>query len=723
MSELNGDSQLPARIEGGSALAPDSGRRALATFAQLEPSTPPLSGYLSLLLRRKRAILLSLALVLALTVIVTALTPRTYEATATLLISEISNSRSQSSADDTVPPTIAAMGSPNLDTHVQLLQGEATAAETARYLRENGGPLLTTQAVRSSVKAKAVRDTQLVRVSAASSTPADAQSVADAAAKSYVRLNRQRARGSSESTGRYLAEQLAIAKQKLTKAEDALRRYQESTGTVAADAAASDLLARAAALRSDGDRTGADLAQARQRETKVRSQLAQQNRNIGSGQVRDNTVIQLLRTKLADLEGQRLAAKAKYTDAYPGPLTQIEEQIRLTRDQLDEEIRHVVRGGGGDLQLQQTLTSDLIQAEATVAALQARHRQLQADLQQANRELGRLPSRQINLAGLQRQVDVAQNVYSDLLRRSQEVEVGRVMALGNADIVESAPRPRLPVRPNVPLNLVLGLLLGLGVGVGVALLQEQLDTTVRDQVEAARLADAPVLGTIPMFHHAKNPGMLPGDFARDTAVEAYRGLRYCLDFAAPGGRGRVVLITSSGPLEGKTTTVINLASAVARTGKRVILADTDLRRSGLRRALRFGELPGMTDVLTGEAKLDDVIQKLQEPGMYFLSSGKQVPNPMELLDSQALRGLVEELRGRADLVILDSPPLLAVADGLVLAGVSDAVLMVCVPGKSGRRDLQLARELLSHVGESISGVVLNKIGPGAGYSYHSRYYY
>ena len=121
MSELNGDSQLPARIEGGSALVPDSGRRALATFAQLEPSTPPLSGYLSLLLRRKRAILLSLALVLALTVIVTALTPRTYEATATLLISEISNSRSQSSADDTVPPTIAAMGSPNLDTHVQLL--------------------------------------------------------------------------------------------------------------------------------------------------------------------------------------------------------------------------------------------------------------------------------------------------------------------------------------------------------------------------------------------------------------------------------------------------------------------------------------------------------------------------------------------------------------------------------------------------------------------------
>jgi capsular exopolysaccharide synthesis family protein len=196
-----------------------------------------------------------------------------------------------------------------------------------------------------------------------------------------------------------------------------------------------------------------------------------------------------------------------------------------------------------------------------------------------------------------------------------------------------------------------------------------------------------------------------------------------LDFVTHGDAGRVVLVTSPGPYEGKTTTVWNLARAVAMTGRRVILVDSDLRRAGLSRLLDLHGTKGVTDVLLGEIALRDALQKRTESGILFLSSGREVANHTELLDSEAMRQLLRDLRKEADLVILDSPPVLAVADGLVLARLSDDVLMVCVAGQSHRHELQLARRLLSRVGENVSGVVLNKIGEKAGYGYHGRYYY
>jgi len=720
MSSDDRNQRLPARMEPLHPMQMEAGPRAIATLEAYEAPTTPLRDYLGILQRRKWAIIVSLGAVLALTVIVTAITPRTYESTATLLISEMDTKSAKPTDTQTA---MAAMGSPNLDTHVQLIQGDATAEETAKWLVEHDGPVLSSQQVRQRVSARSVRDTQLIRVVARANTTENAQKIAGAAAQTYVSLNRGRARGSSETTGRYLAEQLAIARGNLTKAEDELRSFREVSGTIAADAAAADVLARVASLRSSAEATEADLAQSRAQTSRIRAQLAEQNLSIQSGQVRDNAIIQQLRARLADLEGQRLAAQAKYTTDYPGPLAQIDEQIRLVQQQLDNEIKHVVRSNGGDLELQQRLTGDLIKAESESAALKARYQQLQIELGRANQELGKIPARQVTLANLQRQVDVAQNIYSELLQRSQEVEVGRVMALGNADIVESASLPRFPVKPNVPLNLTLGILLGVGVGIGVALIQDQLDDTVRDQGEAARLAAAPVLGTIPVFQPNGSAAALAAGGPRAMATEAYRALRHCLDFVTQGERGRVVLVTSPGQYEGKTTTVWNLARAVAMTGRRVMLVDTDLRRAGLGRLLGMHQAKGITDVLLGEVAVADALQKHTESGILFLGSGRETANHTELLDSEAMRQLLHDLRKEADLVILDSPPVLAVADSLVLARLSDDVLMVCVAGQSHRHELELARKLLSRVGEHVSGVVLNKVGEKAGYGYSGRYYY
>jgi len=720
MSEMNEEPRLPARIDDARAAIVEPSSRAIATFEQFEPAPSPLLDYANILLRRKWTALVSLVVIFGTACLVTATMPRIYEATATLLATESAGTR-RTALDSQMPPMMAAMAAPNLETHVELLQGEPTAVETATWLKEHGGPSLSAGAIRQSLRAKAVVNTQLVRLSARARTPERAEKIANAAAQAYVATNRSRARSSSESASQYLSEQMAVARRNLVEAENALRDFKESTGTVAADAAAGDLLARTASLRGDLDKTSADLMQVQERLAKVRAQVSQQNKRITAGQVRDNAVVQSLRAKLVDLEGQRLDAESRYTGAFSRPVDQIGEQIRITKEQLNAEIRNVVRSGGGDLEMQQTLTGQLIQGEAEVAALRARERQLQADLRRAEQELQKIPDRQIALARLQRQVEVAQNIHSDLLKSSQEIEVGRVMALGNTAVAEPASTPRLPVKPNVSLNLALGLLLGLAVGVGLAMLREQLDDTVRDHEEVARLADAPVIGTVPLFERREQA--LATDTPRSRAVEAYRALRYSLGFVTPGDGGHTVLVTSAGPLEGKTTTALNLAVAAALSGRRVVLVDSDLRRPALHRLLSLSRDKGITDLLVGEADLPEVLQRFRETGLRFISSGTRAPNPTDMLDSAGMRNLVEQLRQEADLIIFDSPPLLSAADGLVLANLSDAVLMVCVPGESHRRALQRARVLLGHIGHTISGVVVNKVERKPGYGYYYGYYY
>ncbi len=160
-----------------------------------------------------------------------------------------------------------------------------------------------------------------------------------------------------------------------------------------------------------------------------------------------------------------------------------------------------------------------------------------------------------------------------------------------------------------------------------------------------------------------------------------RALRYCLDFVTPGERGKALLVTSAAPHEGKSTTVLNLAMAVSLTGRRVVLVDTDLRRSDLHRMLEVEGGVGITDVLLGQATLEEALQRDEKSGLTVLGPGTRAPNPTELLESAEMRQLLEELREKADLVIFDSPPLLAVADTLVLANLADAVLMVCVAGQ------------------------------------------
>jgi len=724
MSEHDGESNLPTRSYEHCSLAPDASTPAGIRFSVLDAWPSPARTCLAVMLRRKRTLITAVAVVVVATCLLTALSARVYEATATILVSEPAGKvPGGRGGQDQLQLMMTAWSAPDIETHATLLEGRSTAAATSAWLEEHGGPRLSAPEVEHSIRASVVPRTRLIRVSARTSSSENARRLANAAVRAYAETNRSRAQGSAESASEYLGEQLVIAKGNVKSAEEALRDFRESTGTVAPDASAGELLARAASLTADIDKTRADRVQAAQRLREIRGQLAEQNKSIAASHVRDNGVIKQLRAKLVELEGKRLLLESQYTGSFSAPVDQIDEQIRITTAQLNAEIQRVVRGKGGDLAMQQELVGQLIQGEAETAALRAREQQLEREVAATEEELKKIPARQIALARLQRQVDIAQGIHSDLLRRAQELEVGRVMAFGNTEIVELADAPLLPIKPNVPVNLSIGMLLGLAVGIGLVLLQEQFDDRVTDEAEVALFTEAPILGTVPSFEGTGPTAALPSLTLREGAADAYSSLRVNLGFVTPGAGGKIVLVTSAAPQEGKTTTAVNLAMVAAESGRRVVLLDSDLRNPSMHRVLGIGGGKGLSDLLAGQAGLPDVARRFDGVSLSLIGAGTIPPNPTDLLDSQEMRSLVELLRKEADIVILDSPPLLLAADSLVLAGLSDVVLMVCEPGTSHGRALHRARLLLNQIGRRISGVVLNKTAPGSSYYYPYEYHY
>ena len=289
-------------------------------------------------------------------------------------------------------------------------------------------------------------------------------------------------------------------------------------------------------------------------------------------------------------------------------------------------------------------------------------------------------------------------------------------------VVAPATTPTAPVVPQTTRNLLLGLLAGLLVGAGLAVLREQLDTSVRSRERAAEASGSAVIGAVPF--DKDRPAHPLVDFAsgRSTSAEAFRQIRTNLQFLDVDSPPRVLTITSTLPGEGKTTTAINLAYALAESGHRVVLMEADLRRPRVSKYLEMVGSVGLTTVLAGQADLDDVLQATANPNLQVLAAGKHPPKPTELLESEHMRTLLNELRGRTDYVVLDAPPLLPVTDSAVLGTITDGAVVVVRHGAIKRDQLARAAADLRAVDAPLLGVIMN-MTPGKGSDDYEYYYY
>ncbi|MGH2739803.1 MAG: polysaccharide biosynthesis tyrosine autokinase [Actinomycetota bacterium] len=297
-------------------------------------------------------------------------------------------------------------------------------------------------------------------------------------------------------------------------------------------------------------------------------------------------------------------------------------------------------------------------------------------------------------------------------------------------VVEPADLPESPSSPILPLNAGVGGMLGLILGGAVALLRERLDDRPRGRHDLEALAGAPVLGVIPRVHDwrkASEARLVTVTNPRSSSAEGYRTLRTGLLFAASQNRAQAIMVTSPHAGDGKTTTAANLAIALAQANKRTILVSADFRRPRLQKffSASGNNSEGLTAVLSGQSRLEQAIVNPGIEGLRILFSGNVPGNPAELLGSEAMAKLIEELKGIADFVILDSAPVLAVADAMTLAPRVDAVLLVASAETTTRSALSHAREQLAQVNAMLTGVVLNELDPtkATTYPYYYGYYY
>lgn len=321
--------------------------------------------------------------------------------------------------------------------------------------------------------------------------------------------------------------------------------------------------------------------------------------------------------------------------------------------------------------------------------------------------------------------DIANALSDEFVLMARQLETPTPGAKPDARVVveQRASIPEKPVVPKKARNIALGIVLGGALGLGLAVVRDQFDNTIKSQEILEEVTGTGAVGYIPFDKKIHEVPTLSFDNDNSGTAEAFRKLRTNLQFLAVDSPPRAIVVTSSSPSEGKSTTSINIALALAEAEHNVILIDGDLRRPRLAKYLGLLGSVGLSNVLSGGAQLDDVLQHTRFPRLTVLASGPIPPNPSELLGSLATKKLLSELRERFDYAIIDSSPLLAVTDGAILAADADGVLLVVRTGKTKRDQLAHAVGMLNDVGAALLGAVLTMTPTRGSGSYSYNYYY
>jgi len=333
---------------------------------------------------------------------------------------------------------------------------------------------------------------------------------------------------------------------------------------------------------------------------------------------------------------------------------------------------------------------------------------------------------QAELARLQTLLTQHQSNYASLLSSYEGIRLAEVQAMDNIVVAEPAELPRYPIKPRKLQNTLLAAVVGCMLAVGVAFLIEYLDDTIKSSEDISQAMGLSTLGAITRFHSPDDHDrLITAAHPRSPISEEYRALRTNIQYSTVDKPLRTLLVTSVNPTEGKTTTVANLGTVMAQAGLSVIVVDSDLRRPALHNYFEVSKNLGLTNALLDKnPNPDGYLQPTEVENLRLLACGPLPPNPSELLNSQRMRDLIEQLKEEADVLLFDSPPILAVTDASILANQVDGVLLVVDAGTTRREVAQRGKEQLDKVGANVLGAALNKLShKGAGGYYYYYYYY
>lgn len=553
-------------------------------------------------------------------------------------------------------------------------------------------------------------DSRVATVTFDSPNPEMAAQIANSYAESYIRSNLQRKFDTSAYAREFLKGQLDEAAARLAESERQALEYARSTRVIdASNAAQSDtrrpgpssLVTATLVQLNDAYATAlARRIEAEQKWNETRSQPV-----LALPEVLNNLAIQRLLEERAKLEASYEEQLQRRKADHP-----VVKQAKASIDEIDSQISDIAGG------IRQTVKANYQAALKQEAALERQISQLKTDTLDEQ-------SKSVRLGILQRQTNNNRELYDLLLRRYNELNAEAGVQANNVTIVDRADIPDKPVRPNIPLNLALSLIAGIGLAGAFVFGREQFFDTVRTTDDLTRKVGVAVLGVVPFVKGGVDVAAEAKD-NKTTVSEAFASIRSSLMLSSSHGLPKSLMLTSAQQGEGKSSACFATAVALGRIGKTVLVVDLDLRRPRQHHLFGVENTNGMSSLLTHNATLDEVIRSTEFDGISLIPSGGIAPNPTELLAGQSFRDIVRALEERFDVVLIDSPPLLALADAVEIGSATEGSIFVIESARSPSAALRSAIERLRRGGGNVLGAVLTKFDPReAGYSYYYAYDY
>jgi capsular exopolysaccharide synthesis family protein len=611
------------------------------------------------------------------------------------------------------------------------------------------------------------RDVDMIRITGVSTSPAEAAFIANVYAEVYEEYNRMVSRARITASREFLDQATRQFQAELNEAESDLMRFLEREGSVTPNQKAGQVVARVVSLESSQFETQTALSMAEAELSGIEAEIDR----ITPGLVRqltsaDDRLIDRLNEQIADriirLE-QRYASNPtlrENPDLDPETAA-LRREVTSLRRELDERsarlLNDVVMGAGADLdvvasggsatasrlQTLRSLRARMSEKQIEIHALTARNRLLSGEINTQRAQLTSLPDRQVLLNRLDRSQQIREQLYFTLVGRLQETRVAERAELGFVQIVDHAGVPGRPVSPNVERNLRLGGLLGLLLGIGITFIRHVLDNTVRRPEDVKKKGYA-LLGVIPDLapYVRKEWGstttteigekqvsvrLVTAVSPLAPAADAYRHLRTNIQFARADRMVTTILVTSPNPSEGKSLTAANIAVAMAEAGRRTILIDADLRRPSVHKTFGIRRYPGLVDTILDTGQVSQQAGygpkgsfRTEIDDLWVVPAGKKVANPAEVIGSRRMREFLAYLQETFDVIVLDSPPVLAVADPVLVSTQADVTLMVVSAGTTDWTAAERATEIIQDVGGHVAGFILNRFDARRAYSRYAR---
>jgi tyrosine-protein kinase Etk/Wzc len=572
-----------------------------------------------------------------------------------------------------------------------------------RVITQEQAEALVTGGLAASIRP----ETNLIDVTYTGTDPDLTETILNTAAAALSDLGVGKSRDWAQRRSQFIEDRLSDAGNSLSAALEDVERYKQSQGLTSLSAEEVRVLERISTIQTQLE----TLIVERGIYTSLVAQVSEEGMRAGDIQ------------QFALLSEQELNRTVQFY--YDQLLTLLEERgSQLGPLGKDPSHPDVV---GLDRTIAGTQGHLLEATENAVSGIDARIDGLQQSLSNMRAELRTIPSVETELARLQGRVEIYTDTYEYLLARFQESRIAEAEITPYVDVLDPARRP-WPVSGRQRISVMLGALLGLFLGVGAAFFLEYIDRSVQTTSQVETGLGTAVLGWIPLIDFPVEDGPIPLAAISDpdgSASEAYRVLRTNLAFSTTREEQlNSILFTSPGPAEGKSTTAANLAAVLAARGDKTLLVDADLRRGGLHEAFDVMRSPGLSDLLVGELDAREAVRPSVGTGLDFLPAGQRPPNPSELLGSQAMADLLGTWSDEYRWVVLDAPPVLAVADATVLAALCDGSVLVLRAGETDRRAGWRAIQQLKRVGARVVGSVLNVVKPGTtSDKYYLDYYY